>query len=963
MKTTVEILAFASLMMFIACEGMIDRGINSLKDPRRPDINIKQGGRTILSGTGVADEIVGVSPTEKSSVEFIIENTGTSTLTLTGAPFVSIGGDGAADFPSELVVQPAATVIEAGRNEIFKITFAPIDIGQKTVTVSIESDDEDEPVYTFTLTGNTNPRCDFNATVRRGISKLMVQFEDTTVGDVNSWRWDFDGDGTIDSTSENPAYTYSSPGTYTTVLRVRGPGGSDIKSKVNYITVVMPEESAIEGAADGVLSMAVGDMNGDGASDIAYADGTGLYYRPNLGNGAFDARSLLEARSDLVAVGIADLDGVNGKDIIHLSGTEMSIWFNQGSGTYGSKSTISHTFIDALGVFAHRIDSDQDMDLVTWGYVDEGLVFWPNNGSGNFSTRIQVKETSQVVWAYLCAIPADIDGDGDADIVASYSGTPGHVQWYENADGSGSTWVRHIFDDAFPGAKTLAAIDLDNDGDLDIAAVSDERPDETFIYGRKIVWWENTDGHGLFGSKNIFDESFAIPISLKAKDFDEDGDDDLIAAGDSMILLFENDGSGGFTKHLITYTLPGALDAVAVDLDDDGDLDITGAGAQKIAGYRIALDGWYATTITTGFLRASSVCTSDINGDGIMDILATARGGGNPYIADGLVAWWKGYGNGNFATTPYPIMCNLNNAIQVLAADFNGDGFMDVLSTGDYYYGMILNLNEGGSGESWEKIVVSNASSFGLSGIADLDGDGVLDVLEAQYGSGPVYWRENTDGTGTAWEGHSIASASSPVAITAADIKGDLDLFPDIVVANYSGYLYWFENDGVPEDDGLFPNASLQYPAGCRHVIDNGTSSGYKSLFPIDIDKDGDVDVLTAAGGSTDEISLWINNGGGVFAAKQVIESGFDGASSVCAADIDGDGRIDIAATASGANMIAWWEQGANTGEWTRHVISDNFTGASFVHVADIDGDGDNDILATAAGDNKVVVFENNLAR
>ncbi|NIQ88288.1 MAG: PKD domain-containing protein, partial [Deltaproteobacteria bacterium] len=59
-------------------------------------------------------------------------------------------------------------------------------------------------------------------------------------GDVDTWSWDFDNDGTEDSTEQNPVYTYTTGGTYTVSLTASGLGGSDTNTKTDYITVYNP---------------------------------------------------------------------------------------------------------------------------------------------------------------------------------------------------------------------------------------------------------------------------------------------------------------------------------------------------------------------------------------------------------------------------------------------------------------------------------------------------------------------------------------------------------------------------------------------------------------------------------------------------------------------------------------------------------------------------------------------------
>jgi PKD repeat protein len=67
---------------------------------------------------------------------------------------------------------------------------------------------------------------DFSAAPTVGIAPLAVTFTDLSTGDVDTWSWDFDNDGTEDSTEQNPIYTYTTGGTYTVALTASGLGGS-----------------------------------------------------------------------------------------------------------------------------------------------------------------------------------------------------------------------------------------------------------------------------------------------------------------------------------------------------------------------------------------------------------------------------------------------------------------------------------------------------------------------------------------------------------------------------------------------------------------------------------------------------------------------------------------------------------------------------------------------------------------
>lgn len=108
---------------------------------------------------------------------------------------------------------------------------------------------------------------------------------------------------------------------------------------------------------------------------------------------------------------------------------------------------------------------------------------------------------------------ADLDGDGDNDIIATF-GADDQVFWYENTDGAGdfsSAKGIHVLNPEYNSVAYLAseacvaAVDLDNDGDLDLVASS--------VGSEEISWFENMDGEGTFSAANII--GIVIPGTIK----------------------------------------------------------------------------------------------------------------------------------------------------------------------------------------------------------------------------------------------------------------------------------------------------------------------------------------------------------------------------------------------------------------------------------------------------------------
>ena len=134
-------------------------------------------------------------------------------------------------------------------------------------------------------------------------------------------------------------------------------------------------------------------------------------------------------------------------------------------------------------------------------------------------------------------------------------------------------------------------------------------------------------------------------------------------------------------------------------------------------------------------------------------------------------------------------------------------------------------------------------------------------------------------------------------------------------------------------------------------------------MYAKDLDNDGDMDIMSASA-NDDKIAWYENNGAGdpSFTARTIATTA-DGAASVFAADIDGDGDQDIISASLNDNTVAWYENGlAAFGDpsFSSANITTSFDAAAQILTVDIDNDGDLDVLGAAYADDEIAWFENN---
>lgn len=181
-------------------------------------------------------------------------------------------------------------------------------------------------------------------------------------------------------------------------------------------------------------------------------------------------------------------------------------------------------------------------------------------------------------------------------------------------------------------------------------------------------------------------------------------------------------------------------------------------------------------------------------------------------------------------------------------------------------------------------------------------------------------------------------------AYAAYGIDLDGDGDKDIVASAIDAAdIAWYENDGQQNF--------------AKHPID-GSFICAEYLHIVDLDMDGDLDIVAGACSASGVVIAWFENNGQQVFAKHIIDSTIKGPNSVFAIDLDDDGDIDIVSDGIEDDDVLWFENDGQQG-FTKHTIDGNFDNVFYVYAIDLDNDNDVDVLAAATEANQLAWWEN----
>ena len=624
-----------------------------------------------------------------------------------------------------------------------------------------------------------------------------------------------------------------------------------------------------------------------------------------------------------------------------------SVLFYRRIGTGWIKYTIEKETlpVEAGGAYAD-IDQDGDPDIVFGADYSDNKMWWWENPFPAYDAEVPWKRheiKASGSKQHHDQVIADFDGDGLLELVTWNQGGKGEKAKLLIADipqdpQAANEWnFVEIFSSEVK-CEGLAAVDVDLDGMIDIVGGGH---------------WFKYVGGTRFKSNTIDEEQRFARTAVGQ----------LVAGGRPEVVFAIGDGSGPLkwyqwlddrwqAHRLLDSDVDHGHSLQVADMNGDGQLDIF-CGEMRLNGDNKNAKMWLFLGDGAGHFKNIDFASGfgvheakvgDLDGDGDIDIL------GKPYNWDTprLDIWLDETGPAaklSLDSWKRHVIDHKKpwRSVFITAADIDGDGLKDVI-TGGWWY-----KNPGMIGGSWQR------KEFGsplrnMAAVYDFDGDGDLDVLGTQgkgaKASSAFAWARN-DGPGKFDVFQNISD-------------GDGDFLQGVAVGSFeksdsvSVALSWhaagkgIQMVSVPEDvvESRWPISVIS-----RISQDECLSAG-------DIDRDGDVDLLMG--------TKWLRNEEKSWTLMEVFKSS-DAPDRNRLCDINGDGRLDAVVgyeAISKKGKLAWYEQPvALTDQWQEHVI-DFIVGPMSLDVADMDGDGDVDVIVGEhnlknPAEAKLIIFEN----
>jgi hypothetical protein len=535
----------------------------------------------------------------------------------------------------------------------------------------------------------------------------------------------------------------------------------------------------------------------------------------------------------------------------------------------------------------------------------------------------------RVVSSFAAAfLVTDLDGDGIADAVQA-NPAPANSVSVLLGDGEGGFGEEMSFAVAACCGGGLVALDLDGDGALDLATT----------HGSSIRVHLARAGGFVPGS------TLSVPNagSLAAGDVDGDGDLDLAAYNTfpEAASVFLNRGGGDFDPErqvpAPAFSFQGRRRLAVADLSGDGLDDLVTANqAPNVSVYRSTGGGTFAAERNfpagTAESAARQLAVEDLNADGALDVVT-----GNPAFQAAGAGLSILLGNGDGTLRPQVLLPGRPDGPRAIAiGDLDGGGALDLFafnSTGD----VLVYAGAGdGSFAAARRFPTGDNQSVIAGGVGDGNADGTLDAVvfgPSSAGGGWAVWTlfGLPAGELESERRYAAVGRSFEGDLALADLDGDARL--DAVATEA------FTGSGQSSNRVFILGGAAAGLELSRTLTLEGRQPG--AVVAADLDGDGALDLATA-NGETNDLSVLAAGGG---FAEELHPAGVSFPQGLAAADVDGNGILDLVTKGFNFNSPLSVLPGLGGGDFGAPLLSPSSAGNRLLGLADLDGDGSLDAL------------------
>ncbi len=639
-------------------------------------------------------------------------------------------------------------------------------------------------------------------------------------------------------------------------------------------------------------AVAVADFNGDGIPDLAVVNTSSNSVSILLGNGdgTFTAKATLTTGSSPYGIVAGNFgNGQMDLAVTNSAANTVSVFLGNGDGTFTLKSTPA-TGPAPEGVAVGDFNGDGNLDFVvtnsgTSGLGSDSVGVFLGNGDGTFAAQATYGVGNGPTSVVVANFHDNTGSTSFPDLAVANKSTGAVISVLLNS-GHGTFPSQYQY--AVGGTPvSITAGDFNGDGYMDLA-VANQPISSSFQATVSVLLGS---GVGSFGSHVDYNVGSSpgvssSPTSVAAGVTTTSGHLDLVisAGNDNTVNVLTGNGDGTFNDIVETRYGTGATpySAVVATLIPGGNADIVVANSSAGTVSILMGNGGATGTLQSRVdydsgPQPNSVVVGDFNNDGVPDLVFAD--GDCASCTPNAISVVLGKGDGTFAApNTYATGSSDTNTYAVAAADFNGDGNLDIAAVNNKTNTVSILLGNGTSTNTFQAHVDYPVGSQPAAiVVGDFNQDGIPDLAVANYGSNNVsVLIGNGDGTFKAAVNYPVGAG--PYALARADFNADK--YPDLVVVNETGTtVSILINNG----DGTFAS----------QVTHATTLSSPSSVAIGDFNGDGNLD-LAVGDSASPNVAILLGTGTGTFGAAAKVATGAD-VLSLVANDFNGDGFTDLA--------------------------------------------------------------------